>query len=375
MSLIIEKISDAKSIKQFIDFPHELYKEDKNYVPELYMAQKDMFDQKKNPFFLHSSVELFLAKREGKIVGRVAAVKNNNYNEYHESNVGFFGFFDTVNDQEVSNLLLDTVIKVHQDHGFESIIGPTNFSTNDTAGTLVDGYDSPPVILMTYNFPYYKTLLENYGFGKEMDILAFKIPTKTVSDKSVKLADLLEARLLKKNIKIRHFNKKNFKTEVAKITKIYNQAWEKNWGFVPSTEAEAKHMADDLKMVIDSRYTFLAEVDDKPVGMLLALPNINEITIDFKKGRLLPFNLFKLLMRKSKVRSVRIIIMGVVEEYRQMGIEGALYAKIIKAARNHNIDYGEASWILENNEMMNKGIEKLNGEYYKRYRLFSKKIK
>jgi len=369
-------LSSEKEHKAFIDFPHDLYKGDRYYVPEIYIGQKELLSKKKNPFFKNAEVALFIAKAEGKIVGRIAAIDNKNYNNYHKSNVGFFGLFDSIHDQEVANTLLDTAKAWLQKRNFDVMLGPTNFSTNDTAGLLVEGFDMPPLIMMTYNKAYYVELLENYGFKKDMDLFAYKIPTKHVSEKSIRIANLLSERLERKGVRVRQLNMKNFDTEVNGVREIYNSAWADNWGFVPATKDEFNHLAEGLKMVVNPKYTFIAETDDgKMVGFMLAVPNINEIVINMPKGRLLPFGIFKLLMGKNKTKAVRIITMGVIEEYRKLGIEGIFYAKIIQAAKDNNIDFGEASWILENNEMMNQAAKKLNGEIYKVYRIYNYKLK
>ncbi len=374
MGIEIKKVETKKDLKKFINFPHELYKGDPNYVPMLQMAAKELFSKKKNPFFEHSEVENFLAYKDGKLAGRISAIRNNNYNNYHNSNVGFWGFFDVINDYEVAKVLFDTVKQWHKKHGFEAMIGPVNFSTNDTAGLLIEGFDMPPVVEMTYNKPYYKDLIEKYGFKKDMDLFAYMIYSKNVSEKSVKLADLIQKRLEKKGITIRQINMKDFKNEVAKIKEVYNKAWEKNWGFVPATDKEFEFLAEGLKMIVNPQYALVAEHNGKFVGFALTIPNINEITINFKKGKLFPFNIFKLLMKKNKTKYVRIITLGVIEGYRKMGIEAVFFARIIQSAKKNNIIGGEASWILENNEMMNMAAEKLHGEKYKTYRIYRKDI-
>jgi len=375
MSTSISKVTTKKDKKQFINFPHDLYSGDPNYVPELYLNISEVLSEKKNPFFKHSEAQLFLARNnEGKVVGRIAAVLDNNYNEHHESNVGFFGFFDVINDYETAKLLLDTAYKWVKAKGVTQILGPTNFTTNDTAGLLVDGYDSPPVALMTYNKPYYVTLIEKYGFAKEMDMFAYLIPTDKVNEKSLRLATLLQDRLKSKGITIRTSTKKTKKTDIQKIKHVYIKAWEKNWGFVPPTDAEFDHLAEGLNLLLDLRYVYLAEHKGELIGFGVAIPDINEITKDFKKGKLFPFNVIRLLTRKSKVSLIRIILLGVLEEYRKLGIEAVFFANYIKAAKDNNLRAGEASWILESNKMMVQAAEKLNGQRYKTYRIYSKAI-
>lgn len=374
MSIEIKKVETKKDLQKFINFPHDLYRDDPNYVPMLQMAAKEIFSKKKNPFFEHSEVQNYLAYKNGKIVGRISAIRNNNYNDYHNSNVGFFGFYDVIDDFEVSKALFETVEKWQRNHNFDSIIGPSNFSTNDTAGLLIEGFDSPPIVEMVYNKPYYQTHLEKFGYKKDMDMFAYMIYSKDVSEKSVKLANLIKKRLENKGITIRTINMKDFKNEVALIKDVYNKAWENNWGFIPATDKEFDFLAEGLKMIVNPDYVLLAEHEGKIIGFALTIPNINEITINFKNGKLFPFNIIKLLMRKNKTKYVRIITLGIIEGFRKIGIEAVFYANIIEAAKANNVIGGEASWILENNDEMNVAAEKLNGVKYKTYRMFAKDL-
>ncbi len=374
MSIEIKKVESQKDKQNFIDYPHDLYKNDLNYVPELYIAMDELMSEKKNPFFKHSSVELYLAYKNDAIVGRIAAIRNTSYNKFHNSNVGFFGFFDCIDDQEVANALLSKAETYSKSFGFKSMLGPTNFSTNDTAGLLIDGFDSPPVIQMTYNFPYYVRLVENYGFKKEMDLFAYWIPTNDVSQKSLSLTDRIKDRLATKGITFRNLNMKKFKEEVENVKQIYRQAWDANWGFFPPTDEEFDFLAEGLKFVLDPKYAFIAEENGKMIAFAVGLPNLNEVIINVKKGRLFPLGIFKILFGKSKVKSIRILLLGVNQEYRKSGIEAVFYANFIKAAQQNKLSGGEASWVLESNEMMVKGAENLNGEKYKTYRIYSKDI-
>lgn len=371
MSLEIRETKTKKELYSFIDFPHDLYDGDPNYVPELFMAQKDLFNPKKHPFHEHGEVVCFIAYQNGKAVGRIAAIKNPVYNEHHNSNIGFFGFYDYIESKEVAGSLIDKVREHLASENYDQLMGPVNFSTNETAGTLVDGYDSPPKIMMTYNKPYYDRIQKELGMEKEMDLFAYMIPTKSVSDKSIKLSKLIEERLARQGITIRNIDAKNVKSEVPAMFKIYNAAWANNWGFVPMSQKEIEHLADELKLIVDEKFSYIAEHNGEPVGFSVSLPNINEITIGFKKGRLFPFNIFKLLLRRKKVKSVRIITTGVIEGYRKKGIEAIFFAKNILEARKRDLDGGEASWILESNEEMVTAAEKLKGEKYKTYRLYT----
>lgn len=370
----IQELQYGKEIDKFINFPHDLHANDPNYVPEIFLGQKDLMNPKKHPFHQYGKARYFLAYKNGKIAGRIAAIENPNYNDFHDCNVGFFGFFDCENDTAVARILLDTAMECARDFGRDKIIGPTNFTTNDTAGTLIEGFNEPPKIMMTYNPGYYDHLMQHIGFEKEMDLFAYLIKNDIVSEKALRISDLVEERLLRNGIKIRKINLKKIDEEAKRIHKIYNAAWEKNWGFVPFTDAEFEFLKNDLKMIADQDFMYLAEKDDTPVGFLIAVPDINEILIKNKRGKLLPFGIFRLLFGKGSIKNVRILAMGVLEPYRKMGIEGVFFSKIIHETRKKGIVAGEASWILENNAAMNQAAINLNGEKYKTYRLYSKAL-
>ena len=370
MPVIIKEVTFEKGISDFINFPHDLYEGDPCYVPEIYMGQKDMMNPKKYPFYKYGKAKFYLALKEGKVVGRIAAIDNTNYNRHHKSSVGFFGFMDFIEDQEVVDALLDQAKSFAKSNGYDYLMGPTNYTTNETAGTLVEGFHEPPKIMMTYNKPYYGQLLENYGLTKEMDLYAYMIPTKNASEKSLRIAEAVEARLKTKGITIRNDNLKDINNEAKKIQKVYNDAWEENWGFVPFTNDEFDYLKNDLKMLLDPKFAYIAEKDGIPIGFGITLPNINEILIKNKRGSLFPFGIFRLLFGKNKTKAVRVLALGVVSEYRKMGIEALFFAKNIAEAKRRGLIGGEASWVLENNEPMRAAAEHLNGEKYKTYRLY-----
>lgn len=371
----IDPVISKKQLASFIDFPHDLYAADPNYVPELFIAQRDILTPGKHPFHEHSSLQCFLAIDENKKVkGRIAAILNNNHNSFNKANDGFFGFFDCVDDFAVAKALFDEAEKWLRTKGVATMIGPVNPSTNETVGVLVDGFGMPPVAMMTYNQPYLVKLYEQNGFHKKVDLFAYEIKTDTVSDRAVKLQDALMKRLEQKNITIRNINVKDFKNEVRQVREIYNSAWDQNLGFVPATENEFNYLAKDLKMILDPDFCLVAEHEGKMVGFALAVPDVNQIQIKIKKGRLFPTGIFKLLLGLKKIDFVRIITLGVIEDYRKMGIEACFYAQIIKKAGQKKIKGGEGSWILETNEMMNKALQNINGKVYKTYRIYEKAL-
>ncbi|GAA4333344.1 hypothetical protein GCM10023149_40050 [Mucilaginibacter gynuensis] len=366
-------VKSKKELAAFIDFPHDLYKNDPNYVPELFIAQRDILTDT-HPFFKHSSLQLFLAYDGDKIVGRIAAIFNNNHNSFNNVTDGFFGFFDCINDWETAKMLFDAATDWVKERGATKLVGPANPSTNETAGLLIKGFDSPPVVLMTYNPPYYIDLVEKYGLTKQVDLFAYSWKGQHYNDKSLTLLDKLQQRLTRSNIIIRKINLKNFKQEVAALREVYNHAWDKNLGFFPMTNDEFDYIAKDLKLILDPDFAFLAEQDGKIVGFGVAVPDVNQILRTIKRGRLLPTGIFKLLFNKKKIRGIRIMLLGVIDGYRKMGIEACLYGSIIKEYRRKNLDYAEASWTLEHNEMVNRAIEAIGGNQYKTYRIYEKNI-
>ncbi|MEO6231988.1 MAG: hypothetical protein ABJB11_07080 [Ferruginibacter sp.] len=370
----IKEVVTKKDLATFIDFPHTLFKGDKNYVPELHIAQRDLLTPGKHPFHDHSVVQCFLGYEDGILKGRIAAILNNNHNAFSNRKDGFFGFFDIYDNGPLAEKLINAAKEWLLNKGVNTMIGPVNHSTNDPAGLLIDGFDSPPVAMMTYNKPYYLSLLTANGFEKKFDMVAYNLPTLQVDKRTILLKEALLKRFEARGITVRNINLKNFKTEVDNVLKVYNAAWQANTGFVPMTDAEFKYLAKDLKMILDKDFCLIAEKEGKTIGFALAIPDINQVLIKIKKGRLFPTGIFKLLTGVKKIDYVRVIALGVNEEYRKVGIEAYFYAEIIQKAIDKKIKGGEASWILENNEMMNKGLKNLNATVYKRYRILEKAI-
>jgi len=370
----IEHVDSKARLKLFIDFPHTLYKDDPQYVPELFIAQRDLLSPGKHPFHDHSTLEMFLAYRDNEIVGRIAAILNNNHNTFNKLSDGFFGFFDVIDDVPVASALIDKVATWLTGKGASTIIGPVNFSTNETCGILIEGFDSPPYAMMTYNKPYYEPLLTKLGFNKKVDLIAHRFAGDQADHKPVRMLNTLTQRLNKNGVTIRPVVMKNFAAEVKNIHAVYNSAWDKNLGFVPMTEKEFEFMAKDMKMVLDTDFCLVAEHNGKVIGFALAIPNINQALISVKRGRLLPFGIFKLLLGLRKIKSVRIIALGVIEGYRKMGIEACFYASFILAYRKKKYTEAEASWVLEENHLMNHAIQQMDAVPYKKYRILEKAL-
>ena len=372
--LKIKQAQTKKDLTDFIKFPWKIYKNDHNWVAPLISERKEFFTPEKNPFFKHSDVEFFLAKKNKEIVGRICGVVNYNHVDFHNEKAGFFGFFECIDDFDVAKLLLDTVRKWLKSKGMEIMRGPVNFSTNDEVGFLLEGFESPPVFMMTYNPKYYLDLVERYGMQKAKDLYAWYFDKSfKPSEKIIRIAEKIEK---KENLKVRTVDLKDFENEIKRIKQIYNSAWSRNWGFVPMTDEEFDHLCKNLKQIIDPQMVFIAEIDSEPVGFSLALPNINPV-LKKLNGRLYPFGILKLLWFtkiKNIVKGVRIITMGVVDTHRKKGIETLFYIRTIKDGIERGYSWAEMSWVLEDNILMNKALETLGAELYKKYRIYEMRI-
>lgn len=371
----IEKKSDWSD---FIDLPWKIYRDDPFWVPPLKIAVRDLLDVNKNPFFKHAFMYPLLAYRDGQCVGRVVGVIDENHNKFHEEKTAFFGFLEVIDDQKVLNLLMDEVARWAKSKGMAILRGPMNPSTNHECGLLVEGFQDSPSVMMTYNPPYYATLLEKWGMAKSKDLYAYEI------DRAAKFSDRLLAhseRLKEKGrIHFRTVRVKDFDQEVEQLLDIYNDAWEKNWGFVPMEPEEFRHMAKDLKMIMDPNLVLIAEVDGKPAGFSLTVPDVNQALKKVKSGKLFPTGIFKLLWnlkgpgRKKSINRMRIITLGIKKAYLNDGIGPLLYTEYLKRANEFGYNRGEASWILEDNRAMNKALQRMCGEKTKVYRIYDRSL-
>jgi GNAT superfamily N-acetyltransferase len=366
----ISEVKSNKELRRFIQFPNILYRDDPCYVPELYISQKAMFNRKKYPFFTHSKVDFFLAYKAKQVAGRIALIRNNNHIAYSNEKCGFFGFFESINDFTVADALLDKAINWVRDEGLESIIGPENFTTNDSCGFLIKGFGNPPVFMMPYNKPYYSKFFESYGFKKKLDLVSYLLPTDPTPEKIVPLIHLIEEKTKRNSVIIRPINFNEFDEEIRKFREIYNYAYKENWGFVPLNEDEFRFQSKELKKIADPGSVIIAEKDANIIAFLCAVPDINQILIKVKNGRLFPFGFIKLLFYKKKIDKLRILILGVHDKFRNSGIDALLYGKIYEYARKANFKNAEAGYVMENNLRMNSILKSLGGQVIKKYRLY-----
>jgi GNAT superfamily N-acetyltransferase len=371
----VSEVTSRRELDAFIKFQWQIYTNDPAWVPPLILERKAFLNRKGHPFYKHGDAALYLARKHGKIVGRIMASDDPNYNSLHDTNVGCFGLFESINDQDVAAALFEAAASWLCNKGRTEMMGPIDYSTNYVCGLLIDGFQFPPTILTAHNPPYYRDLIESCGFTKAKDWYAwwFADPSKAAAH----LRRLAERRLARCPAAVRPANMKNLRDESRRLRQIYNQAWAQNWGFVPFTEAEIEFMTKELKPLILPGFGWIAEKGDEPVGFALGLPDINVVLRDLN-GRLtrfgLPIGLLKLLFYKSRIRKGRLIALGVIEKYRRAGIAEMLVLRVIEQTMIKRGITGELSMTLEDNFMINRFVEAIGAERYKTYRIYSKPI-
>ena len=365
-------VDNKKKLKDFILLPFKLYKNEPNWIPPLIGDQKKFFNPKYIPYYYHSEVKLFLALKDGEPVGRISAHSNTQHNKEHNENIGFFGFFECIDNQEVANALFDAAFEWNRYRNFTSLRGPLNFSVNQDCGLLINGFDFPPMIMMPYNFPYYPKLYENYGLTKTMDLYAFISEYHSIPERVAKMAEIIAKRT---NVQIHSlsYDKKQRKKDIETVFEIYTRAWQYNWGNVPMTKAEFDHIVAELLPIADPDMVFIAEVDGQLAGFSLTLPNYNEV-LKVMQGKVNPITIIKALQAKKHITSVRVITMGIIKEFQGKGIDTLLYYHTFKNGLPKGYYRSEFSWILENNIPMINAAEKLGAKIYKTYRLYDKAI-
>ncbi|HUI58279.1 MAG TPA: phosphatase PAP2 family protein [Bryobacteraceae bacterium] len=358
---------NKKALKQFVELPYTLHRNDPYWVPPLRIAVNELLDRAKHPYYLNADAEFFLAFREGEVVGRVAAIYDKAHNRFHEENAGFFGFFECINDPAVAESLLQRARQWVFERGATVIRGPVNPSTNYECGMLIEGFDSDPMVMMAYNPRYYPALMDQVGLRKAKDLYAYSSNAGTVDiQKIFRVAD----RVLGTNgVAVRPINMKDFDADVARVWEVYDAAWARNWGFVPMSKEEFFLMGKEMKQILKPELVLIGEVGGRVVGFALALPDINQ-ALKPARGRLLPTGLLKILYYQRLIKSVRVLALGVVEEYRTSGLAAGFYATLVRNARKLGYGDCEMSWILEDNVLMNRSLEVMGAKRYKTYRIY-----
>lgn len=366
-SIAVEPIASSSDQKQFIKLPWKIYHDEPCWVPPLLMDRKKLMDREKNPFYRHAEAEFFLARKDGAVVGRIGAIVNHNHNKEHHDSVGFFGFFESTNDQAVADALFRTAKEWLKSRGMTTMRGPVSPSVNDEYGLLIDGFDKLPFVLMPYNPSYYVSLVDSAGLKKIKDLYAYHVEDKKVF--SGKLARVVDTLYKREGLHFRSLDMRNFKQEVETLKDLYNRAWQYNWGAVPMTDEEFESMAKDLKPVVVPELVVIAEYQGQPIGFALSLPDLNIALKHNRSGYLLP-GLYCLYRYRKQIRQIRIIVLGVVPERLKTGAGGILLYETARRAVEQGYPTGEASWVLEDNVMMTRSAEMMNATREKTYRIY-----
>lgn len=366
---------DKKDLSRFIDLPYRLHARDPLWVPPLRRDVAMLLSRTKNPFFEHAEAEYFLAERDGEVVGRIAAIHNRLHNETHEDRVGFFGFFECVDDQAVANALFTSAADWLRPRGLDTIRGPVSFSVNDECGLLVEGFETPPTLMMPHNPPFYAALIERAGFVKAKDLYCYQGEEDGVNAVGERLERAVELIKQRHGITLRPLNMRDFEGDVARVKEMYNAAWEKNWGFVPMTNREIDHLAEQFKPVVVPDLVPFAEKDGRPVGFAIALPDLN---VAFKRnpggGFLRGLVTVLFMLKTGRIRRLRVLLLGTIPEFRGKGLDAVLYHWIWKHGTARGIWWGEAGWLLEDNAPINAGMLKIGFRRYKTYRLYDRPL-
>jgi GNAT superfamily N-acetyltransferase len=370
----VRSVGSPADLRTFVDFPYRHYRHDPLWVPPLRRDVATLLSRTENPFHEHAEVAHFLAVLpDGATVGRISAIRNDAHGRAHpdETTVGFFGLFEAVDDQAVADALFAAAAAWLRQRGMTRMRGPMNFSTNDECGLLVDGFGTPPVVMMPHNPRYYRQLLERAGFAKAMDLLAYEGGRPAVPARLTQAAPILAER---HRISLRPLDVTRFWSEVEQVKRLYNQAWEDNWGFIPMSDAEMNHLARRLKPLVVPDLVVFASVGERLIGFAIALPDYNVALRTNRSGRLFPFGLFRLLWNQRRISRVRIITLGVLPEFRRTGADALLYEWLWRHALALGYPWGESSWILETNAAMRNALERMGFTVYKTYRVYERQV-
>jgi GNAT superfamily N-acetyltransferase len=362
-------VESRRDRKLFFNLPWDLYRGDPNWIPPLRIVQKELLNFKAHPFYDDAVIQNFLALQDGKPVGRISAVVNHAHNRWYHEQRGFFGFFESIDDEKVSGALFDAARAWFAAQGIEAVRGPVNPSLNYEVGLLIDGFDDPPWFMMTYNKPYYARLIEAYGFRKAQDMFAFWGHLGMLEEVTKRLYSLSHIVLERFQLHCRPMNVKNFDQEIRTFLEIYNKSLVNTWGFVPMSDGEVKKQAQGMKQMIVPELTTVAEVDGKPVGTMFGLLDFNP-RIKEMDGRLFPFGFLKLIRNRKGLKRVRLISTNVLPEYQSWGIGIALVARLVPDALAWGIQEAEFSWVLESNDLSYKTLKKGGAKITKQYRVY-----
>jgi GNAT superfamily N-acetyltransferase len=376
VSVEVSEVSGRRDLKRFIDLPFRLHANHPLWVPPLKLERRLFLNRRLNAFFSHGEAAYFLARRDGRVLGRVSAQVNHAFNDYQDKQWGWFGFLEFEDDQEVLEALLGAAESWHRERGLERMVGPASFSMNDESGVLIEGFDLRPMILQAWNPPYYQQRIERAGMAKAMDLLMWNLE---VSDREKVLPvifELAEKVQSEHGIRVRPMRRRQLRKDMDAFAEVYNSAWSKNWDFVPYSKKDLDGYAQELQLVFDKHWFMIAEREDsgEVVGMAITVPDVNQV-LEKMNGRLLPLGWWRFLNKGRMIDRVRVGFLGVKPEYQHTGVAAKLYVEHFNAAGTRRQTGGEMGWILETNTAMNRGMEAMGGRVVKRYRMYERALR
>ncbi len=372
MSLTIHPVNTKADLEAFLKVPYRIYRDDPHYVFPLLSEMRHFLDKDINPFYAHAESALWLARREGEVIGRIGACVDEYNNKHWDEKTGFYGFYEVDDDTEAAAALLETARAWIASRDMAIMRGPGCFTSNhDWYGLQVAGEFNRPVIGMPYNPRYYEKQFEDFGLVGAKDLFAWELKTQGVFP--AKMQQFIDRILDRPGLTIRPFDMKNFFAEASIVRELYNACWSKNWGFIPLDDAEFAYLAKDMKSMVDADFLLIAELNGQPIGFSLTIPDFNQ-AMQPLRGKLAPFGWLKFLLGKRKIRYARTLLMGVLPEHRKLGVDMAMVYRTMQSAFPKGITSGECSWILADNEPMNRILEGYGGNRYKTYRIYERTV-
>jgi hypothetical protein len=369
VSLEVTPVRSRREKREFIDLPYRLHANEAQWIPPLRLERWAFLNRRLNAYFKHADAALFLARREGRVVGRISAQIDHAFNEFHENAWGMFGFLEIERDPEALSALLDAAGDWLRSRGRDRMIGPMDFTINDESGVLIEGHEREPMIKQPWHPPYYQELCEEAGLEKVMDLYMWEMHISEREKVLPIIWDLAAKLEPKHGITIRNMSRLHLRRDLDAFAEIYNDAWSRNWGFVPYSKEDLDHYAQELQLVFAREWFLVAEEGDKPVGLAITIPDVNQ-ALKRMKGRLLPLGWWHFLRRRRYIDRCRVGFLGVKPAYQHTGVAAGLYNRYFEESEAGDIKWGEMGWILETNTGMNRSMEALGGRIVKRYRIY-----
>ena len=373
MPIEVRQVSSRRDLREFVELPFRLHANEAQWVPPLRLERRMFLSKRFNAYFKHGEAELFLARRDGRVVGRISAQVDHAFNDFHGNAWGMFGFLEVEEDPEALEALLDTAAGWLRDRGRDRMVGPMDFSMNEESGVLIEGFEREPMVKQPWHPPYYQRLCEQVGLQKAVDLLMWELH---ISDREKILPiifDLAEQLEPKHGITVRKMRRLRLRKEIDRFAEVYNAAWSRNWGFVPYSKEDLDYYAQELQLVFDKHWFMVAEKDGETAGVAITVPDINQV-LRKMNGRLLPLGWWHFLRKGRIIDRVRVGFLGVKREYQHAGVAAGLYIEHFNMAASRRQTWGEMGWILETNRSMNRGMEAMGGRIVKRYRVYEREL-